>query len=302
MPTAPALRWGKLRGSAAAPGLGAELVQAPVGSLDACTTGISDDVVMRSLEIVEDFRTSAREMVVCGGLFVTLVNSILDTIQRTLGKPVKNAFTYDGNGNYHAGPQDVGQTSMDVTVRLGADYAFGKKGDIVPADLTAASSYLVGAAVSLDSARMALSLKYRSTGPLVELLGFGSTPPNPLVVTRADAPRVQTELKKLVIDGTVRVVDTQGATKVSYEMKMPAKTVAEIAAVAKTGMIGAGDASRADLGQRLEVKTWEVSYIESGAKGLDGTIEFTVSGGAVSVVGRFLYMNSIEPRIELTCQ
>ncbi len=77
------------------------------------------------------------------------------------------------------------------------------EGALVPYDLGRADTYLVG--MRLVSAGDKVSIAYDRPGPLVELLGLGPNPPNPITVTKAAVETMRQSMSSsLALEGTTR--------------------------------------------------------------------------------------------------
>lgn len=78
------------------------------------------------------------------------------------------------------------------------------EGAVVPFDLGRADTFLVGVRV-VTTASGGVALAYDRPGPLVELLGLGPTPPNPLPLTDASSSAMQDSLRSaLAVEGATR--------------------------------------------------------------------------------------------------
>jgi hypothetical protein len=191
---------------------------------------------------------------------------------------------------------------MDLVVRLGKDYSFGKKGDPVTENLFVLESYLVGATSEIDIASQSVQISFDAPGPLVELLGFGPDPASPISVSLGDLSTLNEQLETLEVEAGVELTGEEGASTVTYHVDYPPEVALEL--IAGGGVdISLVDASavREDRNQSLSIDTWQVVYVDGEVGALDGTIEFGVDGEAFPFVGRFDYPKASEPVVSIRC-
>lgn len=248
-------------------------------SLAACTEGLSTAEIDDTLVISDDLSESLHELVVCGGLQASIVGALLDAtfnlLQDPNGEVLPEAFSYEGEGVYRTTGKS---TTMDVTFVLGHDTSFGKKGDVVKENLFVMSSYLVGAKTKVDLLEQQAEVSYTATGPLVELMGFGATPPNPIVVKLSDASKLQKELQSLEVEGVVTVKDPRTYATIAYDVTFARAPLLD--AIGATGSaidVVSLSGTRGGLGQTLESTSWVVRY-DGEADAIEGAFAYKVDG------------------------
>ena len=269
--------------------------------LDACRGGASDAEVEDTVVIVDDFNQSLHEMVVCGGLNVRICSGVIDGVidaivaQSTDATP--DGWTYEGEGIYRTSGQGV---EMTTRFYLAEDFSFGRAGDLVTENLFLVDSYLVGATLDIDFSTGAAELRYETPGPLVELLGFGAEPPNPLPVDINDLADLKTKLRNLEFESDVVVDDRQSSALIQYDLVTPRQSAgALVGGEPMTYELVDASGSRADLEQSLAVQSWDVVFVDGG---LDGTIDFTVDGEHFGYAGTMVYESSGWADPQLTCR
>jgi hypothetical protein len=163
---------------------------------DATPDEIDDNVVISS-----EYGESLHEMVACGGLDVALCNGVIEGIidaiidQRPDATP--DGWTWQGDGSYGTMAENA---RMETRFYVTHDFSFAAAGERVPHDVFLIDNYLVNAAVSVDFTTGRTDIVYDSVGPLVELLGQGSNPPNPLEITLDGLSSFQAEFRALEFD------------------------------------------------------------------------------------------------------
>jgi hypothetical protein len=270
------------------------------GSLDGCSAGVSQSELDATLIVVTNTADSYHEMVACGGLAMDLTVSLVQVVASAVADAadveIPGAYEYAGDGRYVTASSG---TTMTVEYLLGGDYQLGNEDDVVPYDLFEWSNYLAGASVSVDELHQELEISYDAAGPLVELLGFGANPPNPLVVDLANVYTIGAPIERLKMRASVDVVDGQGANTVTYALQSDPRRLSPLLAdgAIDYDLIAAETRGTAD---HLTTTSWGVGYNDV-AGALNGEIEFQVRGGAVPVDGTFTYAGSTYPTITLAC-
>ncbi|MBI2395094.1 MAG: hypothetical protein HYV09_36325 [Deltaproteobacteria bacterium] len=133
------------------------------------------------------------------GTFASDANDVLPTLAREPSKPATSAaFQHDpATGTYRY--SDVAGGSMVLSLKYGADYEVGKTGEVIKPHFFLASSYLVGAVVTVHSSSATIE-SYESTGPLVELIGLGPAPPKTFTL---DWGKAYVEIQKQQLEATL---------------------------------------------------------------------------------------------------
>lgn len=257
--------------------------------LDACAAGVPADVLEAELSVSAAFVGTFPGLAVASdvpGDFGVRVALALDTLARAPDESaLPPGFTFSG------GVYTSTNAPVEIRAAFGEDYQAGEEGDPIVPSLFETESYLTGAEVTLSddgSAKVAFS----GTGPLVELLGLGPTPPNPFVLGVFDAPA---EMKSQWLTTRALAMYVRGchdgtcATQeagVTYGVEWVAEALTERfggeveteAASEASGFKAFG----AD-GQSAEISAWEIgivnrAYVKSL---LRGRAELTVTGGRV---------------------
>lgn len=269
-------------------------------TMEGCAEGATQSELEESTRILLDSESSLHEMVACGTLQWQLVGSVVQTALALVGlsDTPDTGFVYqgDGTGSYTTSAGGSG-SSMEVVFRLGEDYEVGAAGEVVPADLFDPDSYLTGVTVSADLHQAEVS--YASTGPLVELLGFGVSPPNPLVIDLADLESAFSELETVRVASTIYVSDAVDETTVVYAAESVEKAVAHYALGDTLDL----DALEVDAtrGSQGFVGTDSELVYSNGLGALDGFIDAEVRDGPVDYDVRLVYDSSGWPTWELSC-
>lgn len=270
-------------------------------ALDACRGGASDAQVDDTVVIVGEFNDSLHEMVVCGGLQVRIcagvIDGIIDAIIAQSNDATPDGWTYEGGGVYRTSGAGV---EMTTQFYLAEDFEFGSAGDVVTENLFLVDSYLVGAVLEVDFSNGATQIVYDQPGPLVELLGFGPNPPNPLPVDVNDLNDLKAKLRNLEFEANIVVDDMRETSIIEYELVTPRQSAgALVGGEAMSYEMVDASGFRAGLDQMLEVQSWDVVFVDGG---LDGTIDFTVDGQHFGYAGTMVYESSGWADPQLRCE
>lgn len=265
-----------------------------------CRGELDDDAVADAVLVTDEYGESVHEMIACGRLTVELcsavISGVLEAIQIGSDDATPDGFTF-ADGVYRSAGSGA---LMELRFYLAEDTSFGKAGDLVRENLMRADSYLVDAALVVDLQAGTSELRYSRPGPLVELLGFGAAPANPLPVGLDDLDRVRARLGALAFDGIIQVDDVRPHARVTYAVDVPRTTA--------SALVGGGtidyelreaDAMRRDLEQSLVVDHWGLQFLAHGT--LRGDVEFHVDGGPLAYAGVLHWNDSGYPERELSC-
>jgi len=273
----------------------------PLELLEECRGDASDAEVLDGIAIKDDYSDSLHELVACGGLNArlcsSLISGILDAIMKNEDSAMPPGWGYAGEGNYHTEGEGV---LMDTQFFLAEDFEFGKKGDLITENLFLASNYLEGYYAYIDY--QGIVVEYDQPGPLVELMGYGTNPPNPLVLDLDDYYALNSRLKTLEFTTEIQMDDERDLSTVQYHLtspRIPASGLLDGTAQMSFELHQA-DAFRTDLGQQLIVDEWAVDYGDTFG-GLDGFIDFHVDGQPFNWAGRFTYAQSGYPQEDVYC-
>lgn len=267
--------------------------------LGACARGD----VRAQVAIINDFRDSCHEMIICGGLtnqFGVAIVSVL--LSAALGKKLElSTIQYQGDGRYKVG--DV----MVMTLVLGRDTSWGKTGDVIPFNVLALESYFTGATVAakatmaLEGGRAVqktqLAVSFQSVGPGIELLGLGPSPASGVTI---DFHEVARSLGGAIQTANVITVDDQkGDSHIRYELSSAPMRFGELLGHAPQKMeLVKVDAARG--AQTIDVVNWGMQYQPGSSGTLDGTIDMVVHGEFDYRV-HFNYPHRKDPDVTLSC-
>jgi hypothetical protein len=253
-------------------------------NLDACAAGASGAEVVDATVVAMAFAQSLEGLydgVDLVDSFASNASSVLVALAEDPGTNQLHApFTFDGAGSYSAALSVPGSGSATVKLRYAKDYVGHSKGEVIVPDFFSLESYLHGATVSLGNGQAKVS--YASTGPLVEMLGLGPTPPNPFVLGIFDST-----------DNQIQVIDAELA---NHEQRAPGVTMDWRATM--TRLVSEPDSAGAavtlvpntlaNLGtkQSLVITT---NALFTGASGFGpafrGSVSFRVVGGSIPYQG-----------------
>jgi hypothetical protein len=173
------------------------------------------------------------------------------------------------------------------------------EGAIVPYDLGRADTYLVG--VHLVTVDGKAAIAYDRPGPLVELLGLGPSPENPLVLTEDAAHKMQETMRtSLAAEGSMRVSmnSCAGRSVIALELdRTPVDSDFRPRLVdATTTREGAATPS-------VIARTWDVVYRANGNGVPSGTIEADLPSSAIASTARvrFAGQDPLQAELELAC-
>lgn len=268
---------------------------------EGCRGEATDPEVDANVVITQEYGQSLHEMVACGGLAVVLcqgvISGIINAIINSSDDATPNGWGFDGDGIYRTGSDGV---DMTTSFFLAEDFeGLGASGDLVTDNVFLVASYFVNPVVSVDFTTGATELQYDSTGPLVELLGYGATPPNPLPLGLNDISTIEERLGGLEFESTVVVDDVRPNAIIQYHTVSPRQPA--------TGLVGGSmrfdlvEASgvRADLTQDLIVDEWDIEFSDGG--GLTGDSVFRVEGGHFDYAGVASFDDTTFPDTTLSC-
>lgn len=276
--------------------------QAALDELSACRGDASDDEVVDAVVITDEYGESLHEMIGCGALSLALcsavISGIFDAIAAQSNDATPPGWEFIGEGVYRTANDSTG---MQARFFLAEDFSFGKAGDPVKENLFLVDSYFVDAALSIDWQTGRTEIVYDEPGPLVELLGLGANPPNPLPVDLGDLADLQTSLRALEFEGDITVMDQREASTIAYQMHIPRMTADALVggSAAMRYELQNVDGNREDLGQTIVTLDFDVAYANHGT--LDGTVDFRVEGGPVEYEAHLAWDDDAYPVRTLTC-
>ena len=266
--------------------------------LEACSSGHASADVEQSLEIARSFRESCHELVVCGGIASNFGSALVTILLTTaLSENPNFGMYYMGSGVYAVG------TTMTVELRLHQDTSFGAKGDVIPYDLTNIGSFFqkvtLKATGSIDTsgeAKYDLGIEWEGEGPAFELLGL---PKDGSGITLS-ADLVAEALGKLEMVARANVEDEKDGSTFVYTMASPPTPIADVIEGGSMGWaLETLSGENAGSGQLITLDTWDMRYSSHAV--LDGTIGFSVTGGAFDYGVVFEYPMRASPDVSLSC-
>jgi len=239
--------------------------------------------------IAYDFEVSAHEMVVCGSLTNLLIDKAIQSVGNLIGDPVSipEAFS-EANGVYTTTGSDA---TMDITLLDGST--------ALTANLFDADSWLVNA-VPTDVGDD-VEIAFDSAGPLAHLLGKGAQPTSPLVLTQDDLEAIALTLASLKADLLIGVDDdSSDRSVITYIIDNPPKRLDALSLAIDMEQLEV-EGGREDLGQSIETRTWDITYIDE-TNALDGVIELEIAGGPFDFEAVYTYLpTDSDPVIAVAC-
>ncbi len=249
-----------------------------------CTTGLSLAQTEDALEIAVDFLASLRTLEDAAAKTNYLGSSASVALVSLARHPTVDAipwgFQYEEGGAYVTPLFSGGSASMRAQFAFAKDYATTNKGQVIVPSLFRSESYLLGTQIALHD--LSATINYQSTGPLAELLGHGTAPPNPLELSLFDPDELDLQFLTTVSSGDEttalgtaihHVISITQPTFVLDE----AETVVQLKSTATRG------------GQTLAITLSAMRASRSFGSLVRGNIGFTVTGQPVSFSGTVIY-------------
>ena len=275
---------------------------AAVGELAECSADSTSAEINASVEIATEYAESLHEMIGCGGLGLALcsavIDGVIDAIIEQSDDATPDGWEFAGDGVYRT---SNGGTVMDMTFYVTEDFSFAKAGEPVTHDLFLVDSYLVGGRLKIDFPSGDSEISFDAPGPLVELLGFGANPENPLPVDLNDLVSIKRKLRLLELEGKVVVQDNRAHSIIGYTLNVPRMTASKFVAGSVSMQYDLQNVAgtRADLGQTIITSLFDVAYANHGT--LTGTVEFHVAGGPLEYDAHLVWNDSSYPERSLCC-
>jgi len=271
--------------------------------LAACQSDASDAELKAAIAITDEYAESLHELIGCGQLGFILcsavIDGVIDAIITKSDDATPDGWQWVGDGVYRTGNAE---TTMDATFYLAEDFSFAKAGEPVTHDVFLVDSYLVNARLRIDLGSGHTEIAFDEPGPLVELLGFGADPPNPLPVDLKDVLGLKRKLRQLEFQGKVVFQDERTHASIGYTLNVPRMSADKFITGALTMKyeLQDVDAKNAELGQTLTTSVFDAAYAMHGA--LTGTVDFHVSGGPVAYGGHLVWEDTPYPTRTLVCE
>ncbi|MEM7153422.1 MAG: hypothetical protein AAF799_11310 [Myxococcota bacterium] len=262
----------------------------------------------QSLAITFDFEISAHEMIACGGLVFGIVGALVEGIIELAENPnastLPDGVEFDGEGTYFVQPATFDDLRMENRFYFGRDYEVGARGELITDNLFVMSSYLRSPQTTVDVSNfpeVRIEISHDGPGPLVELLGLGAEPPNPIVVGNSTLNEAQANLRDIEVESIIFFTDRPGSSTIEYSVDSP-RMLAQSFLTGSPMALNMVNASGTGipLDQELTVDVWGIEY-DDGVGALNGNIDFTVRGGPFDYVSRFFYDGSGWPEISFAC-
>lgn len=271
----------------------------PYAELADCRGAASDAEVLDTIAITNAYGESLHEMVVCGGLGVSLaialVEGVIEAVQNASNDATPPAWDF-ADGVYHTGSSTV---DMEARFYYADDFEVGAAGELVPYNVFLVDSYLVDGELVVSLPSGETEIRYDEPGPLVELLGFGADPPNPLPVTFADLGDIEDRLGALEMETVVVLNDPRETGTIRYHLTTPRQPASSLVDGGLRFVLEEADGERASLDQILAVDAWEVEY--TGSQALDGEVAFHVDGRHFPFAGTMSWSGTQYPDRTLRC-
>ena len=272
-----------------------------------CAGDASDAALTEQIALVVAAEDSLHEMIACGQLYGTLIGELLNVLVVLVSEgpdsvALTEGYTWDGAGQYVAAPGGSGVTTMRVRFSFGADYLAGAAGELIAPNLFDPDSYLTGVSLDVDPSSLELLVRYDAPGPLVELLGRGESPRNPLRLGAEDLAGISEELLKQRVEMDILVDDPRDGGVVTYTVAASEATVESVFTSSRVDLAAVDlAAASAATGQQLTTLSWGVDYGSSFAA-LNGTVDFEVLGGDFDYLGTWEWVESPMPVRTLSCR
>jgi hypothetical protein len=251
--------------------------------LEECWDGASEQEVQDNILITQEYAGSLATSLQLSWLPTLFAIDFLLLCGETLAGGVSGSppdWSFDA-GVYRYGGQAA---AVELQVLLGEDSPVGPPGTPVAENIFLLDSYLEGATV-VPNQDGSVTIDFMQPGPLVELLGLGVDPPNPLTLTTAEREIIVENLSTLAIEPDYVSYGVTPLLAWDLHWVSPPETIASIAAgnFPIDIQLVEVSATRDDLGQTLTTNVWNVDQ-RFGDVG--GYTTFTVSGGHFPYRGR----------------
>lgn len=281
---------------------------------DACLNKKPTAELRALLQLAVVTEASVHELITCGALTlqvaIELSTGLVAMVIDPRGELLPNALKYQGDGLYRSG-NNAG-TMMDVWLfeEIGGDLR------LIQDDLFSRDSYLVGANTKVEGGGVSFDPKnplgssvdtdtkftvsFTGPGPWVRLSGLGDPPPNPIVLSLNNLASVKPKLGTIRVQSDVVVDEQRGDVSIRYHVKTPILKLSDLVSFERVKFdVLELDAKDGD-GETLEMTAWDLEY--SGAHTLDGSLAFSVTGGAFDYGGAFSFDRSASPTYDLRCE
>ena len=173
---------------------------------------------------------------------------------------------------------------------------------VVVPNLFDLDSYLVGVSISHDQGQPEFEVHYSGTGPLVELLGRGAHPPNPIVLGLDDI-ELPYQLGRLKMVAQIDVVHPLGDDLLVYQVLSKPRRLNPLLADGAIDFNAFSSITTTLDGAQLTADSdGDFGFADGGGGALDGVMTWSVSRkGAVDLVGTYAFDGSVLPEVTYAC-
>ncbi|MEQ1566150.1 MAG: hypothetical protein ABMA64_10970 [Myxococcota bacterium] len=288
------------------------------GDIDACVGDLEQDDIDDLLRSVGSASTALGGVLpLDGALAVQLTDGLVDVIPWMMADlgvvQVPLSVQYADPGRYETAHSfqaaiDEGQltfvaTSLQVVeYLLGGPYELGPEDTVVPHDLFERDNFVVDPSVSVDPQTGEVLLAYAEAGPLVELLGFGAAPPNPIAVGLLEVDDVGAAIPRLKMRSTSNLAyaDAYG-NLVALTVTSDPRRCSPLLDEGGFDWRAADGTVSTPRGRAWAPVDVALTYDDRGQGSLTGTLSFEVRGSGPHLDGTFVYDRGPSPAITLTC-
>jgi hypothetical protein len=269
--------------------------------ISVCLEDLNEQEAKDNGQIVEDYNNSIHELIACGNITNKITNAFIDLVFQILTgdatSSLPNGVSYVGEGVYRTQTSNV---AMDIYFINSQSNSIGGKDEVIKYNLFNPENYLINSNV-IDEGN-AYKITFESTGPLVELLGFGAQPSNPIIFKKEieSISKLNSKLGVLRVASNIIIDDKVNNSVVTYEVILAENTTIGqvLTSTFKYDVIDA-NVRREDIDQDLFTIKWELAFSSGG---LTGTVEFNVIGGHHDFIGILTWLNSGLGVADLKCE
>lgn len=271
--------------------------------LASCTQNLSNEQITDNVRYVEDYNQSLHELIACGNMTFQLIDVIQKTISSLIsgtaaGLPSGLVFN---EGTYQVTPPGYSEPVMSIVFKAKVDSSLGKAGELIVHQLNDVSNYLTNPSSTEPSLeRTEIELSFEGLGPLVELLGFGTSPTSPIILDESyilKPSKLTSKFSELLeAELLVSVRDSQNETStINYDVKTPASAILAIFE-GDTEMayeVLEANGARSDLNQTMTNNNFDLTFLNGSQGAMNGQVDFSVSGGVFDYAATLTYEQSM---------
>ncbi|KYF54947.1 hypothetical protein BE08_15530 [Sorangium cellulosum] len=252
-------------------------------SLEDCWDGVSEEDIQDNILITEEYARALEASLTISWLPVLFAIDFSFAVMESFSNaPGTTSWTFDAGVYRHEATTDAGVYRHEATTAAVELRAFAPSGEPLTHNIFELESYLVGATVTREGD--VVSIAYDEPGPLVEHLGFGPTPDNPLVIGSGEVDSMQASLGRIEVEPTAVAFAVTPELDWDFRMRSGRTSLASLQlGELLTWEIIEVNARREALDQTLTTEAWEV---HSSATKVGGYTTFTVTGGLFPYRGR----------------